>query len=227
MPEVAPGTIVVFADVACPWATLALHRLQRTRADIGLEEDVAFDLRAFPLELINEQATPKSILDAEIPVVGALGPELGWRMWPRHVYDYPVTMLLALEAVQAAKEQGLAASEELDAALRAALFAEGRNISLHHEVVEVARSCKQVDGDLLEEALVAGRARRGVFAQRRQSGEWKVEGSPHLYLPDGGDLHNPGIVKHWEGEPGEGFPVVDRDDPTVYTELLRRAAARS
>jgi hypothetical protein len=28
---------------------------------------------------------------------------------------------------------------------------------------------------------------------------------------------------HWEGEKPGGFPVVDRDDPSVYDDLLRGA----
>jgi hypothetical protein len=81
-----------------------VYRLHRTRALLGLEDRVAFDLRAFPLELINEQATPKRILDAEIPVVGGLEPDAGWQVWQRHPSEWPVTTLPALEAVEAAKE---------------------------------------------------------------------------------------------------------------------------
>lgn len=51
-----------------------------------------------------------------------------------------------------------------------------------------------------------------------------VRGSPHLFLPDGTDLHNPGVELHWEGEKGRGFPVIDSDDPSVHGDLLRRAA---
>jgi hypothetical protein len=33
-------------------------------------------------------------------------------------------------------------------------------------------------------------------------------------------VHNPGIELHWE----EGrFPVIDKDDPSIYEELLERA----
>lgn len=51
-----------------------------------------------------------------------------------------------------------------------------------------------------------------------------VQGSPHFFLADGSDVHNPGIELHWEGEPGSGFPVVDTDDPSAIDELVRRAA---
>src|SRR5437588_6355376 len=132
MVNVAPGTIAVFADIACPWAHLAVHRLHTTRHRLGLEVRVQFDLRAYPLEVSNARPTPKRILDAEIPVVGALDPWAGWQVWQRDDFTYPVSSLLALEAVQAAKEQGLPVSEGLDLALRRALFAESRCISLRH-----------------------------------------------------------------------------------------------
>jgi hypothetical protein len=50
-----------------------------------------------------------------------------------------------------------------------------------------------------------------------------LQGSPHFFLADGSDTHNPGIAIHQVGEPGAGFLVVDSDDPTVYDELVRRA----
>ncbi len=224
MLDVSPGTIVVFADIACPWSHVATHRLEKTRARLGLVEEVRLDFRAFPLELFNRRATPKRILDAEIPVVGALEPGAGWAMWQRHDYDYPVTMLLALEAVQAAKEQGLRASESLDRALRLALFRDGRNLSMFHEIADVARSCDELDADALVKALRDGRARHLVFEQKEEATRANVEGSPHLFFSDGSDVHNPGISKRWEGDPGKGFPVVLEDRPEIYEELLERAS---
>src|SRR5438093_6132364 len=116
--DVAPGTIVVWSDIACPWATLAIHRVLQVRARLGLEGDVVLDHRAFPLELMNGRCTPRRILAAEVPVAGALAPEFGWQMWQAPESEWPVTTLPALEAVQAAKEQSLEASEALDLALR-------------------------------------------------------------------------------------------------------------
>ena len=53
----------------------------------------------------------------------------------------------------------------------------------------------------------------------------RVQGSPHFFLPDGSDVHNPGITMHQSGETGSGFIVLDSDDPTVYDDLVRRGAA--
>lgn len=222
-----PGTIVVFADIGCPWANLAVHRLHAARKHLHLDDEVRFDVRAFPLEIVNEQATPKLILDAEVAVVGTLDPAAGWQMWQRPDYEYPVTMLPPMEAVEAAKEQGLRASEQLDRALRRAFFGQSRSVSMRHVIKEVASECPNVDVDKLMAALDDGRARDAVMDQAHCSESDRVDGSPHLFLPDGTDVHNPGIDMHWEGEHGKGFPVVDRDEPVIYEDLLRRAAARS
>jgi predicted DsbA family dithiol-disulfide isomerase len=221
--QVAPGTMVVFSDLGCPWAHLCVHRLHETRARLGLGDRVVFDHRVFPLEVINRRPTPKLILDAETPAAGACEPEAGWQMWQKPPSAWPVTTLLPMEAVQAAKDQTLQASEELDRALRRALFGQSRCISMRHEILAVASECDRVDPGALEEALDDGRARRRVLSDYAHHGE-AVQGSPHLFLADGTDVHNPGVDLHWEGVKGRGFPVVDRYDPTVYEDVLLRAA---
>src|SRR3954467_13092744 len=162
MLDVAAGTLVVYGDIACPWFHLCVHGLRTARRRLGLDGKVHLDLRSFPLELFNGRPTPKRTLDAEIPVVGALDPSAGWQVWRRPEYEYPVTTLPALEAVQAAKEQGLAASEDLGRALRFAFFAESRTVSMIQVIVEVAAACAGVDADVVAEALDEGRARSMV-----------------------------------------------------------------
>lgn len=109
--DVAPGTVVLWSDLSCPWAHATVSRLWRTRAELGLDEQVRFDHRPFPLELFNGKPTPKIINDAEVEVLDGIEPQAGWQAWQRPAHEYPVTMLPALEAVQVAKEQSLAASE--------------------------------------------------------------------------------------------------------------------
>ena len=221
---VDPGTIAYYSDIACPWAHVAVHRLHETRERLGLTEQVVFDPRAFPLELINDQPTPKKILDAEIPVTGALEPDAGWQVWQRPQSEYPVTSLPALEAVHAAKQQGPRAAEALDRALRKAFFGESRTISMRHEILDLAASIEGLDVDPLARALDDGRARSHLTKDRIVSETDRVEGSPHLFLPEGTNVANPGIEMHWEGEHGKGFPVVESDDPSIYERLLQRAA---
>jgi predicted DsbA family dithiol-disulfide isomerase len=221
MIEVTPRTILVYSDIACPWAHLAVHRLWEARARAGLDDELHLDHRAFPLEMFNERATPKRALDAEIPVVGGLEPEAGWHTWDRPTHEYPGSTLLALEAVQATKAQGPRAAEELDRELRRAFFRDRRNITMRHEILAVADTCSRVDPAALREAIDTGVARATVIQQKEIAEGSQVQGSPHLFLPDGRDTHNPGIEMHLADG---GFPVVDKDDPSIYDDLVGRAA---
>ncbi len=227
-PTVPPGTIVVYSDIGCPWASLTVHRLLTARDRLGLADAVRLDHRCFPLELINERSTPKRVLEAEVAVIGSHEPALGWQPWQRRESQYSVSTLLAMEAVQAAKADeigGLAASEQLDAALRHAFYAESATITLHTMVLAVADRCDRVDIKALGAALESGVARSAIFEQWRESQRVGVQGSPHLYLADGGDVHNPGVELSWTDEKGTGFPVIESEDRSVVDDLLRRAAA--
>lgn len=218
------ATITIWSDITCPWGTTAVHNLRETRSRVGLDGEVQIDHRAFPLELFNDRPTPRRIVEGELAVVAPLAPSLGWRLWPGDPYAYPNTVLLALEAVQAAKEQSLAASEALDHGLRRAFFSEGRPIQLRHVLLEVAAACDEVDGSALEKALDDGAGRRAVIEQWRSAPDLGVKGSPHVFLPDGTDVHNPGVTMGWAGgDKPQGFPHVDAFDPTVYEDVLRRA----
>jgi 2-hydroxychromene-2-carboxylate isomerase len=181
------------------------------------------DVRMFPLELVNERPTPFDTLRAEVRPLSKTAPDAGWEEWSAHPATWPVTTLPPMEAVEAAKEQGLEASEHLDIELRRAFFAESRCISLRSVILDVARGCGRVDADALAEALDDGRARRSLL-----DGYWSavgaVKGSPHVFLPDGNDVHNPGLVFHWEGEEPSRTLVIDQDDPSVYDGLVRSAA---
>ncbi len=140
-------------------------------------------------------------------------------------WEWQVTTLPALEAVQAAASQDVRAAEELDRALRVAFFGESRCISMRHVILEVASKCDLVDVDVLAGDLDDGVARRTMISRFEEAcAKEEVKGSPHVFLPDGTDAHNPGIETHWEGRPGEGFPVIDRDEPGIYDDLLSRAA---
>ena len=222
--QVEPGTIVIYSDIGCPWATVVVHRLHDARVRLGLTDRIAIDHRVFALEEHNAQPTPRRTLDAEIPVVGSLAPDFGFQLWQGE-HDWPVTTLPALEAVQAAKAQSLEASVQLDLALRRAFFAESRCISLRAVILDVARRCAAVDAAALRDVLDDGRARRQVIEQSEGAADAGVDGSPHLFLPDGSDHFNPGVEMHWQGEHGKGFPVVDADDPKVIDDLVQRAAS--
>lgn len=218
--------VVLWSDIACPWATAFVSRWRAACERNGVPFEL--DHRPLPLELVNERPTPKMVLDAEIPVVGALVPDFEMRTWTGASSEYPVTSLLALEAVQAAKEQSLAASTALDVGLRAALFAESRCISLRHVILDVAARTEGLDVAVLTAALDSGRMRPLIIDQWLEAKAGHVEGSPHVFLPDGSDVLNPGVTFHWQGEPGEGgYPVVDSDDESVYDSLVARSTGAS
>lgn len=219
----SPGTVVVYTDVACAWSTIALHRFYAERAKAGLEDAVRVDHRLFLLEDVNAFPLPKVHIDSEMPVLGALAPDFGFKLWTAEPSTYPVSALLANEAVHAAKDQSPQGAEELDMAIQHAFFAESRPIALLHELLEIAEDCAAVDADALHEALEDGRA-RGPMMRDYRAHRADVQGSPHSFLADGSDVHNPGIEFHSVGEEG-GYPVIDSDDPSAIADLVQRAAA--
>jgi predicted DsbA family dithiol-disulfide isomerase len=228
--HVEPGTIVFYSDIGCPWASLAVHRLRRRRSELGLDAEVVVDHRAFPLELFNSRATPKRLVDSEVAVVGSHEPSLGWRPWDGPEWAYPGSTLLPLAAVQAAKSRevgGVAASEQLDAALRHAWWAEGRSIHLYTELLQVARACDRVDAAALDRAVRAGAGWAAVFEQRQNAEDCGVQGSPHLFVCGGLDVHNPGITMRWTDGKFRGMPVIERDEPAIYDQILRQASRRA
>src|SRR3990172_2750980 len=75
MVDVTPGTIVVYSDLGCPWAHVAVWRLHDAWRRLGLEGRVSFDHRVFPLELFNSQPTPRNELEGEGDACSALRSE--------------------------------------------------------------------------------------------------------------------------------------------------------
>lgn len=220
-----PRTVVVYSDLSCSFAHLAVHRLHEARTRLRLDGRVWLDHRAFPLELFNRNINERPGVDSEVSVVGALDPAAGWRLWQGPDWTYPVTMLPPLEAVQAAKAQGWDASEQLDRALRQALWGAGACVSMRHVILDVAASTEAVDVDRLAADLDSGRFRPAVMEQFESARDGRVVCSPHVFLADGTNAANPGIDVRWvNGGFGVGFPVIDADDPAVYDGLLLQAA---
>lgn len=219
----APRTIIVFSDLWCSFAHIAVHRLHETRSRLGLDDTVHFDHRAFPLELFNGAPSPRPGTDSEVGGIACLEPDAGWQLWSAPDWTYPTSTLPALEAVQLAKDQSNRASENLDRALRQAFWCNSRCIDNRDVILDVAQETGTIDVDALAEGLDDGRARRRIsdhFALAKTAG---VLCSPHLYLADGTNHPNPGIDVAWNGDYGTGFPIVRSDAPGVYTDILERA----
>jgi predicted DsbA family dithiol-disulfide isomerase len=215
-----PGVVTVYGDLVCPFASLVLHRLRATRQRLGL--DVRFDVRAFPLELVNRRPHALDLHEREKSAVQAAEPTLEWRAWRGTRDACPITTLLALEAVEAAKHPevgGLDASDRLDAALRRAVDLDSRCIALLPVILEVAEEVPDMDRGALAAALLHGSARADLMAYAWLAEHGVVKGSPHAFTPDGREWLNAGFeVDHHRGE----VTVTDRD-PGVYEEILRAA----
>lgn len=224
--QVAPGTIAVWSDLGCPWSHSVVWRLHDARRRLGLENQVSLDHHAFPLELFNSEPTPFHQRQAEWSVAAELAPRAGWQAWSAPEHAWPVTMLAPMEAVQAAKLQSLAASDELDRGLRRAFWGESRCISLRHVIVEVASECESIDVAALAAALDDCRGRRALFDDWAIARGDEVRGSAHLFAADGTNEQNPGITIGWKAEdsPAGGIAFLEADDPAAIEDFVRRAA---
>lgn len=213
--------IIVYSDLACPFASLALFGLRAARKRLGWD-GFAFDLRPFPLELINARPHRRSLVEAEKATLLAVEPALGWKPWPfDECAGWPVTTLLPMAAVMAARRPsvgGLAASDALDAALRNAFYVEGRSITLMHVVLDCARTCPEVDAHALAQELRAGVGIADVVDA--SSDDRVARGSPHVFGPRGREWVNPGM----ELDHDTDAPTVTRYDPSIYEEILKAAA---
>lgn len=214
-------TVTVWSDIGCPWATLALRTLRAAIAE--REAPVSIDHRAFPLELFNHEPTPRPIVDAEIVAIASLLPELGWRCWTAPSSTYPVTTIPAMAAVQAAKDPevgGLRASDQLDAALRTAFYADSRCVSIPVVILDVARTCPALDHEQLRRRMAAGAGIAEIHRDHEHARATPIQGSPVIETADGSHQHNPGATYHWTGKPPAGFARLERYDPRWATDLL-------
>jgi predicted DsbA family dithiol-disulfide isomerase len=222
-PAASPGTVQVWSDLLCPFAYVGLLRFYRARARLGLADAVRVEHHSFPLELF-DGPHPRRGTDSEAVGVGRIEPEAEFRLWSAPEDRYPHTVLLAAEAVLAARTQNAAASEALDLALRRAFWTHSRSISHRGVILEVAEETGTVDVKDLAAALDEGRHRADLMADFAVAQTDAIAGSPTFRLPDGTVHTNPGIEVHWDGPWAAGYPVVDAHDPTVHDDLLRQAA---
>ncbi|MEU4196242.1 DsbA family protein [Kribbella sp. NPDC026611] len=219
--SVTPGTVQVWSDLLCPFAHVAIHRLRAARDRLGLS--MQLDHHTFALELFNGPHSRPGT-DSEAVGLGVLAPEIGFRLWTQPDWTYPSTVLLAAEAVHAAKEQGLRASEDLDAALRRAFWFDSRSIGHRQVILDIAEEVDSADAKSLTDALDDGRARSALMADHAIAVTDIIQGSPHLFLPDGTSTHNPGIKVHWEGPWASGYPIAEATDRDWPEHLLHTAA---
>ncbi|MBO0850937.1 MAG: DsbA family protein [Pseudonocardia sp.] len=216
--------MTVWSDIHCPWAMVTVHRLRAARDADGL--DVVFDQRAWPLELVNGQGTPKHIVPAETAVLSNHEPTIFGQYTSN---DWPSTFLPAFELVAAARRvHGPRAAEDLDYQLRLAFFRDSVNTSIRAGLERVL-SDAAAEYPCLDPAAIlaewdAGSVRADVLADYRRSKDLPIQGSPQVFWPDGSTTHNPGMTDH---EWVRGLPRIRSADPDEPGRLLRAALAVS
>jgi predicted DsbA family dithiol-disulfide isomerase len=165
--------IEVYADVWCPFAHVGLRCVVERRAQLK-REDVLLDIRAWPLELVNEAPLdPETTAHHVQDLKSQVAPDLFRRFEPRH---FPKTTLPALACAHAAYTKDMKTGEAVSLALRHALFEEGLDISRLEVLSDLVESLGVDSFDAADE--------RAVLADWHEGAERGVKGSPHFYCGD-------------------------------------------
>ena len=207
--------IEFWSELHCPFAHVTAIRLRRALAELDLPMRVHW--RCWPLELVNRRGTPFTAVEAERPVLAQLEPD-AFKPWHRR--DYPFTFIPAMAALKCAALQGSETEDRYDAALRYGFFRDGRNLSLVHELFDIAAGAG-VDTQRLERDYWSGRGLAAVWEDWQASHDRAIQGSPHLFVAGSdANVHNPGVRTH---QSAHGIVVIDADDPEFLTGWLKLA----
>ena len=175
--------VALYADLACPYAYIAVYRLRKLRDEY--RGRVIIEHKSLPLEYVNRQPTPKPVLDSECPLLMLAEPELPWEPWHAPLWQWPVTLWPAFEAVKCAERQDMALADDLDWAIRTAFFAESRCVSMRHVLLELAERVG-LAMDRFARDFDSGQAKALVMEEAHAGwARLKVPGSPTLVLPSG------------------------------------------
>ncbi|HEX6386340.1 MAG TPA: dithiol-disulfide isomerase [Anaerolineae bacterium] len=187
--------IEIYSSMECPYAYLATFRLRQVWPEYAGRVRLVW--RALSLEYVNRQAHDKPTYDAEYGYFPQIEPALPWRPWSRPLWQWPVTLWPAYEALACAQAQGDKAALAMSWALRHAFFTKDCNLSLRHELLVVAERVAtegKLDLAQFEADWDHGRYKHTVIADSRRGWhELKVNGSATFVLPDGRQITNPGI----------------------------------
>jgi predicted DsbA family dithiol-disulfide isomerase len=212
------ATVTIYSDVGCPWATVAIHRLRRARD--GQDVDVVLDQRAWPLEWINEQGTPRHVVEPETALLASHEERLFSRF---DGPSWPSTLLPALELVAAARRAfGTRAAEDVDYQARLAFFRRSADVSQRHVLHRVAADAG-LDADAVMHVWETQPVRADVADDYRRSQQLPIDGSPQIFWPDGSTSHNPGMEHEWV----RGLPRLRHADHAAAARLLAERAGGS
>ncbi|WP_028936409.1 DsbA family oxidoreductase [Pseudonocardia spinosispora] len=210
-------TVTIWSDIHCPWATTVVHRLRGARDRI--RPGLVLDPRPWPLELVNDEGTPRHIVIQETAVLADHEPDIFG------AYDdpsWPSTFLPAFELVAAARRVGgPRGAEDVDYALRLAFFRDGIDVSILGGLRRALDLTRELGAELdVAEVLRVWReepVRADVLSDYEDSKSLPIQGSPQLFLPDGFTAHNPGLTDH---EWIRGIPRIRTDDAQALDRLL-------
>ncbi len=184
-------SLAMYADLACPYAYVSAYRLRKLRAED--RAPVVIEHKSLALEYINKEPTPKPVLDLELPVLVQEEPGIPYQPWQRPESEWPVTMWPAFEAVKCAERQSLELADALDWAIRTALFAESRCISMRHVLFDLAEQVGVEMGRFAHD-FDRGVAKYQVLAEAQEGWEHlHVAGSPTFVLSSGKQISNVGL----------------------------------
>lgn len=154
-------------------------------------EDVALDIRAWPLELVNgTPLDPETTGDHVRDLRAQVAPDLFTHFDLNH---FPSTSLPALASVHAAYRKDLRTGEAVSLALRDALFEKGLDVSRKEVLSEVSRVNGVGASDAADE--------RSVLADWHEGVKRGVKGSPHFFCGDH-DAFCPSLDISKDGEEG-------------------------
>ena len=221
-------TIDIYSSVECPFAYLASYRLQKLWPEY--EGNVHLFWRALALEYINQSSYSKPLWDAERELLAQIEPDLPFNPWPQEDWRFPTTFWPAYEALACVQAQGEAATLAYNWRLRHAFFAEGRNISLRHELMALAEQIAAegyIHMPRFTMEFDAGRYKRTIIAECWDG--WRqlhLAGSPTLVMPDGRTFTNPGMGHvDFDEQSGElkQYKAYDGDPMEAYRRILESA----
>lgn len=173
--------IEVFADVACPFAHVGLHRFRSFQAQQG-QPGPRLRVRAWPLELINAAPFDGQELAPRIEALRAgVAPDLFTEFAPER---FPTTSLPSMVSEAAAYRTGPECGERFSLAVRQALFEEGVDVSSGVALRRLRNEHGVLDPIAADEDAVGA-----DLAEGRSRG---VAGSPHFFS-DQGDFFCPSL----------------------------------
>jgi predicted DsbA family dithiol-disulfide isomerase len=165
------ATVVVYADIVCPFAYIGLTRLIQRRDELG-RDDVRFQIRSWPLEVVNGAPVDGTFIGEEIDEIK---PQVATDLFAGfNAAAFPASSIPGLALTAAAYEIDDATGESVAMELRRLVFESGVDIADAAVLADVAR--RNHVSDLGDEA--------SVLAEYADGRAHHVVGSPHFFIDE-------------------------------------------